>query len=40
LPHAVDFLVIARNSAVNLPSSMLAAELAKSFSPPRGRRMV
>jgi len=26
LPHAVDFLVIARNSAVNLPSSMLAAE--------------
>jgi hypothetical protein len=40
LPHAVDFLVIARNSAVNLPSSMLDAELAKSFSPPRGRRMV
>jgi len=40
LPHAVDFLVIARNSAVNLSSSMLDAELAKSFSPPRGRRMV
>lgn len=40
LPHGVDFLVIARKSAVNLPSRMLDAELAKSFSPPRERRMV
>jgi ribonuclease P protein component len=40
LPQAVDFLVIARKSAVNLPSNMVDAELAESFSLPRGRRMV
>ena len=40
LPQAVDFLVIARKSAVNLPSRLLNDELAKSFSPQRGRRTV
>lgn len=40
LPHGVDFLVIARKSAVNLPSSVLDNELAKSFSPQRSRRQV
>ena len=40
LPHGMDFLVIARKSAVDLPSSVLDNELAKSFSPPRGRRTV
>lgn len=40
LPHGVDFLVIARKSAVDLPSSVLDDELAKSFSPQRVRRQV
>jgi ribonuclease P protein component len=40
LPDGVDFLVIARKSAVDLPSSELEIELAKSFSPQRGRRQV
>jgi len=40
LPHGVDFLVIARKSAVDLTSSVLDNELAKSFSPQRGRRQV
>jgi len=40
LPQGVDFLVIARKSAVDLPSSVLDNELAKSFSPQRGRRTV
>jgi ribonuclease P protein component len=38
LPHGVDFLVIARKSAGDLPSNVLDCELAKSFSPQRGRR--
>jgi ribonuclease P protein component len=38
LPIGVDFLVIARTSAVSLPSNALNSELAKSFSPQRGRR--
>ena len=38
LPSGVDFLVIARKSAVGLPSSVLDSELAKSFSPRRDRR--
>ena len=38
LPHSVDFLVIARNSAVNLTSTVLDDELAKSFSSPHARR--
>lgn len=38
LPYGVDFLVIARNSAVNLASTVLEDELAKSFSPPHPRR--
>jgi len=40
LPPGMDFLVIARKSAVDLPSSALDDELAKSFSPQRGRRQV
>jgi len=40
LPPGVDYLVIARQSAVNLPSSRLDAELANSFAPQRGRRTV
>jgi ribonuclease P protein component len=40
LPQGVDFLVIARKSAVDLPSSVLDNELAKSFSPQGGRRQV
>jgi ribonuclease P protein component len=38
LPQGVDFLVIARKSAVDLPSRALDNELAKSFAPQRGRR--
>jgi len=40
LPHGVDFLVIARKSALDLPSSVLDNELGKSFSSQRGRRQV
>lgn len=38
LPQGVDYLVIARQSAVGLDSGPLAAELAKGFAPPRSRR--
>jgi ribonuclease P protein component len=37
LPRGVDFLVIARKSALDLPSSVFDNELAKSFSTQRGR---
>lgn len=40
LAPAVDYLVIARQSAVGLPSDRLDAELVKGFAPPRGRRSV
>ena len=40
LPQGVDYLVIARKSAVELPSGRLDAELANSFLAPRGRRTV
>lgn len=40
LPQAVDYVVIARQSAVSLPSDRLDAELVKGFAPPRGRRSV
>lgn len=40
LPQGVDFLVIARKSAVDLPFRALDIELAKSFAPPRARRQV
>ena len=38
MPNGLDVLVIARKSALDLPSNVIDSELAKSFSPQRGRR--